>query len=326
MAEEIASTEPTTDEQLEALLSTSKPAAPAVVASKPGDPPPEVVASPSKEGEENPLLKALDEISDGEEETPAPEGKGALTADQQEILKVIPDIQTASNLYGVVENYNNFTQALQAGKFDDVEEMLSSWDKNVIDGWLEHIYEKKVASGEWVDRFIAEKEGRGPENKGLTKLQNEMKELREQLAEKKNVNTKAEQEQATNQAFVNYNKYINSLFDQMDFSKADRRWVAVDLNSQVAANPKVVAALKAGNLSAVNKLFKTACRDYIERDKVVVAEKDAKIEVQSKKKLPLGGGGGEAEGALSDDIREVPKDKVEVWVDRQLGKLFSKKK
>ncbi len=329
MAEETPS-EQTVDQELEALLAPTKSAAPAA-----GEPPPKTVASPPEAaaetpaGDEDPLLKALNEIKDGEE-TPAEEGKGALTQDQQQILQAIPDIQTATNLYGVVENYKNFTDSLEAGRFDDVEAMLSTWNKDVIDGWLEHIYEKKVASGEWVDRFIAETGGSKPEAGEIRKLKNDVKALRDSLTEKETRNTKAQQQQVqqqtANKALTDYNTHVEGLFEQIGFSKADRRWVLNDINKQLVQNPEVLAAVKAGKPAAINKIFKAACKEYIERDKVVATEKGEKIDTQSKKKAPLGGAGGAETEALPDDIKQVPKGKTEAWLDQQLGKIFKNKK
>jgi len=318
----------TVDAQLNELFGTPEtPAAKAEGAETPkGDPAkPVPAASPApveaKPEEADPLLKALEEI---EEEQPAApkEDKPVLSPDQQAVLEAIPNIEVATNLYQAVQNYDNFTGALSSGKFTDVEAMLTKWNPDVLDGWQEHIYQKFVASGAWVDRFIAEAEGKGP-TKEFTKLQKEVNSLKEALTAK-TTTSKAEQEAAATQAaFQGYNKHVNDLFEKINFNAADRRWVTADLNQRIAADPKVLAAVKSGNAKAVNPLFKAACREYLTRDKEVVVQGEKKVEKQLQKKVPLGGASAETD-AIPEDINQVKKEDRETWTQRALDKLFKK--
>ncbi len=89
-----------------------------------------------------------------------------------------------------------------------------------------------------------------------------------------------------------------------------------------------MAAVKSGNVKAVNALFKAACKDYVNRDKEVVTGTAAKIETQEKKKLPLGGGAG-SEDTVPDDYNAVKasdSDMMEKSMLKQLGNLFKSKK
>lgn len=325
--------ETTMEQELDVLLGTetkSKSAAPAVDAGKPSGEPgkqPGVDASPlpvaKPEGEEDPLLKALDEIEEEKEETPA-ETPG-LSTDQKSVLEAIPDIQTATNLFNVVQNYQTFTGALEGGKFEDVESMLEAWNPAVLDNWLEHVYQKMVAAdGKWVERFIKEQEGQ-PENKEFKSLKKEVDALKAQLTDKQVRTQKDEEASRQTTTYQNYNKHIEALFDKVNFSKADRKWVTADLHSRVSGDAKVLASVKAGKPEAINKLFKEACREYVNRDKEVVEQKDEKIKEQSKKKAPLGGGAAETDN-ISDDINQVAKKDLETWSSRAMDKLFRTKK
>lgn len=346
MADETANSEQTMEQELEALFNPTS-AAPAAEPGKGATPEPgkgkegaaSLPPSEKKEGdpepeakteEDDPLLKALDEIEDGEPkdgEKKPDEGKPALSDEQQQILRVIPDAQTAAGLYNVATNYSNFTGALEAGDYDGVLGMLQAWNPSTVDGLLEHIYTKYAATGEWVDRFIAEQEGKGTEHKGMKNLEKQVAELRSKLEQKQVVNTEAQQQDRVQKAFVAYNDHIHSLFEKVNFNKADRKWVVADLNARVAADPKILTAIKSGDVTAVNKIFKAACKEYLTRDKQVAEETGEKVQVQSQKKLPIGGAAvTETAGQLPDDVRQVPKGQEDSWLDQQLGKLFGRKK
>ncbi len=339
MENETPTLDQTMDADLEALLGPSdksKPAAPAAAASKSGETS-EKVASPSSEetGDEDPLLKALESLDeeDGEKKEASEEGdeeaKPNLSSDQQAVLEAIPDIETATNLYSVVRNYNTFTTALAEGKFEDVESMLGDWNPDVIEKWTEYIYKKHGES--FVDRFINENDPNAPkENKDIVALRKTVTALQEAISEKKKTNvqqTEAEKQQSSFQA---YNKTVDAWFDKIEFSKNDRRWVTADLNQRIAADPKVLAAIKGGDPKAAKALFKTACKDYINRDKEVSEDTTKKITVQSKKKLPMGGGASEVVGEVPDDIRAVKKGEEDKWLDKALtgflGKVLGGKK
>src|ERR1043165_4018193 len=151
------------------------------------------VETPAEEGEEelDPLEKLLKDIPDeevkkeGEEKDETPQ----LSQEQQSILSVIPNAETAVNLIQQVQNYNNFTEAFEARKFDTVEMMFQQWDGASYDAFLEHLYQKFVATdGAWVSRFIAEQEGRGTEHKGMKSLEQKIAQLEGKLTERERGN------------------------------------------------------------------------------------------------------------------------------------------
>ena len=326
MADESAVAEPSVDAQLEELFGTTKETKPAAQAAAvtEGEQPPAgdktpPAASPAES--EDPLLAALDGI---EEEKPAevkPEdGKPALSEEQKAVLDVIPDPKVAVEMYNTVQNYRNFTTALEGGKFGDVETMLSEWNPDVLEGWVEHVYEKHKEA--FVDRFIAEAEGKG-KSPDLVKLEKEVRTLKSSLEEKKVVNAQSAEQQRTQAAFKAYNDHVEALFDQIKFNKSDRRYVIADLKTRLAEDPKTLAAIKSGNTKAVNSLFKTACREYLQRDKEVTETTTEKIAAQDKKKIPLGGGAAQTD-TIPEDIRQVKKGQEDSWAQRALDILFKK--
>jgi len=273
--------------------------------------------------EEDPIEKALKEIEDPKEDPP--EVKPTLTPEQQTIFKAIPDAQTAVQLLKTVENYSNFTSAFEARDFKNVETMFTNWDKDAYEAFLDHVYAQKVASGEWVDRFIAEQEGRGTEHKGMKALEQKIAKLEGKLTEKERGNQRETQAAESERVFSEYNKYVDGLFDKISTPKGDRRLIALDLKERVANDPKVIEAVRKGNMTALHGMFKTAVREFNNRDKEVAETTDTKIAQQLQKKPPLSGGaGGVTDGDLPDDVRQVPKGQEDTWLNQQLGKLAKK--
>ena len=333
MSTEIA--EPSLDQQLEELFGTSAPAGapgkdalsesgttPPAVASPPAVKPASGETDPNAEAQEtDPLIQALEGIE--EEAKPDETQKPQLSDDQAQILQVVPTIQTAQALYTTAENYRNFTQAFEGGKFDQVEQMFSKWNQPAFDAFLNHIYTKKVASGEWVDKFIAEQEGQGQQHSAITSLQRQIQELQNSLKEKETNNEQQALTQRQKQTFAAYNQHVHSLFEQIKFSEADRPWVVATLNNKVVSDPKLLSAVKTGNMTAVNSAFKEVVKSYVLRDKAVKVAEGAKIEAQSNKRLPVGGASAEVSGeqALPDDVKQVPKGKEDDWMWQQIGKL-----
>lgn len=332
MAEETVTAEPTLEAELEAFLGTTKSAAPAAAVVEDGTKPkPDAkappVASPegsNKPAEADPLLAALEAIEEESvpDETPAGD-KSGITADQKAVLDAIPSIEVATKIYEVAQNYSNFTDALAKGRFTDVESMLEQWNPEVLDNWYEHIYQKKIASGEWLDRYLDETAGKG-KSKDLVKLEREVKTLKQSLDTKNETETKTTAEQSRQQNLTKFQTHVEGLFDQLNFSKPDRRWIIADLKIQIAGNPKVLAAIQAGNPKAVNPLFKAAIREYATRDKEIADTKGEKIGAQEKKKPLLGGAGGGAEDAIPDDIHQVKKGDEDKWLDKTLSSFLGK--
>ncbi len=328
MEEEAAGTELSLDAQLESLFNPGAAAPESGKKDAPGKQPaavssPQQAEVPAGDGEADPLEDALKEIEEDkpEEKPVVPE----MTNDQKAILAAIPNAEVATQLYSTVQNYNNFTGAFESRDFEKVNGMFETWDKDAYDAFKDYIYDKHVASGEWVDRFIAEQEGRGGQHKTTKAMEKKIADLQakvDNIGKPPPVNVQAEAEK---KAFGEYTAHIESLFEKINFSAADRRWVVADLNNRVAADAKVLAALKAGNPNAANALFKQAVRDYANRDKEVSTDKNDKIKLQTNKKLIVGGGGNQqGTDELPDDVKYVPKGKEDSWMDQQLAKLARK--
>lgn len=339
MAEEVtAPTELTLDQELEALLNPVAPAAASDKGATPeaGTKPGEVASPPPaetpKEGEPaaDPLLAALEAIPEDKPAEKPPEGQ--LSAEQSEVLKAVPNVQVAQQLYGIAENFTNFSKAFEGGEFEKVQGMFELWNKPAYEAFLEHIYSTKGI--EFVDRWIAENDPstKGQPHKELKAIRNEVTQLKNQLAAKatnsQQETERAEKTQKTQTAVTEYNKHVHSLFEQIKFSPADRPWIMDALNARIARDPKLLEDIRGGKPAAVNKAFKEICTAYVTRDKAITTGTAEKVALQAAKVPPIAGSGAAAEipGALPDDIKQVPKGQEETWMDQQLSKLFGKKK
>lgn len=343
MAEETVNADTAMEAELEAFLGATKSAAPAAVVEDGSQPKPDAKVPPvaSPEGSEkpaavvetpaevDPILAALDTIEDSPVPVePTAGDKPALTPDQKAVLDVVPSVEVANTVIQIAQNYTNFTDALAAGKFADVESMLDKWKPDVLEAWLEYIYEKKMASGEWVDRYLDGGKGR---DKDVVKLEKQVQALQKSLDTKKETETETAADQHRRATLKGFQDHIEGLFDHLKFNQNDRRWILADLKIQIAGNPKVLAEINAGNPKAVNTLFKAAIKEYSTRDKAVAAEKGAKIDAQLGKKPPIGGGNsGVIEDDIPEDIHEVKKGDEDKWLDKTLngflGKMLGKKK
>jgi hypothetical protein len=271
-------------------------------------------------------LSLLEKIEEKPAEAPQ---EAKLSPEQEQVLKLVPDPQTAQQLAQVADGYFTFTEAFNKGNFAAVEQMFETWNPAAFDGFLDYIYEKKVASNEWVDRWVQQKEGKGnPQlDKGMQNLQRQIQSLQNQLANRNQTETTQATQAEQNRIVTAYVGHLDSLFDQINFSKSDRKWVEADIHNRLSQSPAVQAAVKAGQTGAVNGIFKAAVREYVNRDKAVTEEKEAKRDAQAAKKAPLTTSSvPSTEKALPDDIKQVPKGQEDGWMDQQLAKLAAKVK
>lgn len=318
MAEEL-----TLDQQLETYFGTTENAATTAAApAGEGNTPPAVqpveAASPQPAPEtpvEDPLLKALEGIE--EEAAPKPE---ELKPQVPEVLQLIPDVETAKHLRQIAENHANFGNAFLNGRYDDVEAMFTNWNKQAFDGFLEHVYRKKVASDEWVDRYIKEKEN--PANKDIETLRREIADLKSQGTQRQQTEAQEQARARDNATYKAFTDHVEGLFDGIKFNKADRKYVVPIINEAVGKDPKLVAALKSGNTKAVNSVFKAAVREYVTRDKAQAAETQGKIDAQTQHKPPLGGGAGQEQSTIPDDLNQVKPEERENWMSRKLNSFL----
>jgi ribosome-binding protein aMBF1 (putative translation factor) len=335
-------TELSIDEQLEALgkETGSAPAKGAAAAegtpptadgTKPaGAPPPAGV--PAKDGtppadEKTDLEKALDDLKE-DDGTEGKDGKPpaapAVSEEHQMILRAIPDATTAINLHKTSELYNTVVQTFESGDLEQIEKLFD-YNPAVLDTMLENIYEKYVKNGDWVTRFIDDVEGRGHQNKGLTRLERTVQTLQNQLKAKEQQEQQSQSKAVEVQAFQKYNAYVHDLFDKIKFAEADREWVVTALNAKLAASPELIRAVKNGDLSKIIPTFKTTVRNYALRDKQNATTTNEKIDLQTQKKAPLGAAGGTVDTTtIPDDVRQVPKGQEDAWEDSMIGRLKQK--
>ena len=322
---ETTPTELTLEQQLEALAKeTNESSVKDDTTPAGGDGVPPTDASQSGDAPD-PLFAKLDELD--KDPAPKPEEGPKLTADQEKILTAVPDVKTAETLYQVAEGYQNFTDALKGGKFQDVDQMIQSFSPEAHEGLLEYLYKANIDG--WVERWIAEKEAAkdgktAPVLKGLGALQTRINQLEQQLKNRSN----QEQQQQSNAQFEtsvqNYSNHLDGLFDRIEFSANDRPWVLSVIHNRVAADPQVKEAIRNGNPAAVNKIFAGAVREYVQRDKAVSEQKGQTLQKQTQHKPPMQTGATVTSGALPDDIKQVPKGQEDNWLDQQLGRLKAK--
>src|SRR5262245_59827661 len=84
-------------------------------------------------------------------------GRGSMGAIEYTPANLSPG--TVDALTGVAGGYDNFTQALNEGRFGDLFEMLNTYNPVATEALLERLYEAEVSSGEWVDRWVSDVEG-----------------------------------------------------------------------------------------------------------------------------------------------------------------------
>lgn len=313
----------TLEQQLEALKPTGQESALATGSESQTDPKPNETKEPPADASQSAgseeLLKKLDEIK-ADEEKPAEEQKPQLSTEQQEVLKAVPDKETADALLQIAGNYRTFSEALATGDFQTVQKMI---DPQAYENFLDYVYQQKVATGEWVDRYIADNDTPSHVNQGMRQLQNKIAQLEKQQAERQSREQNA-QSQANNDRLVTaYVNHIEGLFNQIEFSEADRPWIRDAINARVQGNPQLQKAILSGNMAAVNATFKEAVRGYVDRDKAINGKKAEQLKEQEKHKPPLQSTPAVNDGALPDDVKQVPKGKEEGWMDQQLSKLFS---
>src|SRR4030095_9476045 len=212
----------TLDQELEALK--TPPAADTPSLSPETTPPVEPPVGETPAPEAKPLEEQLKEIPD---ETPPETPK--LTDSQQQILSTFETPEAAKEAQTNASYYQELNTALVSGNYDLVDQMFAP---EAHEGYLNHIYEKHIT--EWVDRWIAEKEGSAPIHTGLKAMQNRIAQLEAERQREKQGQSSQQQQQRqveTNKAF---SSHLESLFDKINFSAADRRWVASDITARIA--------------------------------------------------------------------------------------------
>jgi hypothetical protein len=280
--------------------------------------------------EKDKALKALDELKVDE---PPKDEKPQLSEEQQIILQHIPDAQTAETLVTIANNHVNFENAFEGGEFDKVDQMFSHWNQQAYDAYLEHVYTKYVASGEWVERFVAEKDaeknGSTYQVKAQTRLEREVQDLKRQLNTRQAQESQHASQLQEQRTFQAYKDEIDRLFTKVGITdESDKKYIRAAINAEVAADKKLVGELKRGNLKGITPIFKSNANAYLKRDQAFTQSTQQKVKEQEKKKPPVSGGAGTvtSDNQLPEDVKKVPKGQEDNWLSQTLGTFFNSQK
>lgn len=322
MPEDTQTVEPSLEEQLTAVMKP-KDAAPAepgsaATPSEPTSPAPE---APSEEAEQPQEPSAEDELKKIAEETPAePETqKPALSEEQQKILAMIPNTQIAEQVQTLATGYHNFTSAFAKGEFDNVTEMLQSWNPQAWDLFEEHLYQKKVASGEWIDRWIQDKDGNATVNSGMKALHTEIANLKSTLAQQQQRESQQRDEAHRAEIGRQYNAHVSALFDRIKTPEEDRPRIKRLLDVTVGTNKSVLARINAGDMKAVNKIFAEEVTAYNKRDQQITEKNEKTFAVQDKKKPLVSAATVTRATEITDEmIQQAPPEQRDELLDRQM--------
>lgn len=279
----------------------------------------EAVAEPTIEEK----LKAIEDA-----DTPAPVDATAPNADHQKVLTLFPTPAIAEQAQTVINNYSNLIDTLNSGDFGKVEQMFNAWNPTFLDNFMEHVYSQKVASGEWVERWIKDKEGNPVVNNQLTALQKQIQGLEARLKGEDQQRLTAQNQRALNEAKEGYNAHITRLFDEIKLPASDRKWVANEITARINADPTTLQAILNGNAKMANKHFKAAVQEYVQRDKEVSQIKADTTAAQDKHKQPLQSAQ-QPVGAITDEaIKALPKaargDAMDAKLEQDLGAFLGK--
>lgn len=324
---ETMTAEETMDSQLEALKESIKPSA---AATPPATPAPATVTAPTETTEPavpptpatTPAVDPLDaKLATITDETVAEPKAPSLTEDQQQVLSIVPNVRALSQLNQQAQSYQQLDNVLANRDFAALEQMMAP---EVLSDFKEYLYKKHVLSNEWVDRWVKDKEGNPAINTELTAQQRQIQALQARLDAQESQKHQQSQQATRQQIETAYRGHIKGLFDRIEFSEADRRWVAADIDQRVGRDPRMLAAINGGNMAAINAVFKTAVKEYVQRDQSTQVAKDAALAAQGQHKPLVQGQQIVETGLLPDDIKQVPAGQEENWMDQQLARLKSK--
>ncbi len=307
----------TLDQELEALAPAKEtpPAAVAIPAVSPDTDHP-TGEPPAGESEVKPLEEQLKEIPD---ETPPETPK--LPEAQQKILDTFKTPEEAQEASRGNAIYKELDTALASGNYDLVDQLFAP---EAHEGYLNHIYEKYVQSGEWVDRWIAEKEGTVPVHTGLKQMQNRIAQLEAERQREKQGQTTHQQQQRNAETNKAFSGHLESLFDKISFSEKDRRWVAADITNRIAQDKTAMEAYQNRNFGQLNKIFKTAVTEYVQRDQQIAKKTEQTVAAQeSKKPLPQGSAITPTGPITDEQIKAAPKEKRAALYDRQMDEQLA---
>ena len=247
-------------------------------------------------------VKALDAIEEPKAEEPA------KSTDFEKVLTEVAPL---------VEGYQTFTQAFEGGDFEGVEQMLEQFAPEAHKAFMSHLYAKYI--DKWTDRWVEEKEGK--RDPRVSVLHGEVEKLKQALADRTRREQSSETRAQLAQTARNYNTYLEGLFNRVNFSKADRRWVGAEINNQIAATPALVQAVRENKFGGVAKVFKNVLTEYVGKDKAAGAAVSSLRAAQAVKQPPIQSAPVVEMEGIPDNVDDVPKDKLDSWLDMQLAKL-----
>jgi len=195
------------------------------------------------------------------------------------------------------------------------------------------VYQKFVANGEWVERFVMEKEaeqnGTIYQHKNQSRLEREVQELKKQVAQREQNERSSQAQEAERRVFQNYTTEVDRLFTKVGITDpADQKYIRAAINADVVNDKKVVAEIRKGNMRGLTEVFKKNANEYLKRDQTFNQNTNAKLEAQNKKKTPVSGGAGNvtSDNRLPDDVKQVKKGEEDSWLLQSLGDFFGSRK
>lgn len=312
-----AAPEPTIEQELAKVMETPPSEGKDEPKSEAATGTPESASAPEPPAPPSELEQKLAEIPDTPEVKEEP--KPQLSETQQQILAAFPTPEAAKQV--VVESgyFQELNGALQKGDFESVEQMFAP---EALEGLMEHIYQKHVVNGKWVDRWIQDKEGNPTVNNGLSRLEREIASLKAQLAQKDQAASQETTKAQRANLQKSYHDHLNTVYEKINFSPEDRRWVTADITAAISADPKLLAQYHAGNMAGLNSIIKKTITDYAKRDQVSTQQKQEVIQKQEQKKPLIQGQAASFTQSLPDDVSQVPGDKLDDWMNEKLAKVM----
>jgi hypothetical protein len=95
----------------------------------------------------------------------------------------------------------------------------------------------------------------------------------------------------------------------------------------VVGNKKVAGEIRNGKYDSLTQIFKANANTYLKRDKTFTTRTSQKIDDQSKKKVPIGGGSAgvsQTPAEAEHDFKSVKRGDEDAALDSKLGSFFNK--
>ncbi len=309
----------TLEQELEALA-PAKETPPAATPVVPAPNPEQATPGEPPVGETPPEVKPIEEqLKEIPDETPPETPK--LTDTQQQILSTFETPEKAQEAKTHAGYFDQLNDALVSGDYATVDQMFAP---EAHEGYLNHIYEKYVKSGEWVDRWIDEREGKAPVRPEIKQLQQQIAALQAERQREKQGQTSQQQQQRNTETNKAFTTHLESLFDKINFSAADRRYVAADITNRIAQDKAAMDAYQNRSFAQLNKIFKTSVMEYVQRDKAATEKTEKTIAAQeAKKPLPQGSAITPTGPITDEQIKSAPKDKRAAMYDQQMDQQLA---